>query len=786
MADSDSENEGILTNIQRLVIRPPGHTGKAKKGHICFDGSYETMNLGRVDFITNQEYDIFIRPDTANPRNRFWFHFTVENTQREQRVLFNVVNLSKARSLFREGLTPVVRSTSRPQWQRMPSNHVFYYKSPIHTYHCVLTFGFSFDLEDERYSFALAQPYSLSRYNMYVENILKSSFPFFKVETVAKSIQGRKVEMITITDPRNLERVEDHLNGGHKNEEGKLGNDGIRLAHNEDHQGDNRPEDQYGSASEDGSKSPTEASGSQIPVVFLMGRAHASETPSSFILQGLIDFLVSQHEIAQELRANVIFKIVPILNPDGVFMGNTRANLLGQDLNRHWHDSGPFAHPSVQAIKAIIQHLDQDPDFKLDIILDLHSHSSLLGLFIYGNSYDDVYRFERHIVFPKILSQNCPDFTFWDFYKILGYIPIDMDEDEMMSTSASKAGGASTASGGGQVRSFNLLRLREIANQRNQTARSFADNDLNEATSEDEAGGDVGRHQRGSKDARRRRCLDRRQSSSSLQSGGLDSRPIEATLRLESGRMDSHGEDGDISDNNSDSHDEAGGLAPKISPAPRVKFADDDLAIVPTASMARPESPFVSPCRKGKSASDNGQLIPISSPELEISISVRDPSRTSLRGGHRLGGRQFSNVNEIRVSGLGADSTNGNTGWAVKYEAQANVRKIGGGALISSKMPHTTRPRPLNPSLPVRVMEEASQKLSIIDFNELTQKDPRKKTRRSPKLGRSIQSQARSSRNATTHVEGCGYGGQNDVVRHSGADGGKVGRQFERFEFLIR
>ena len=81
MADTDSENEGILNNIQRLVIRPPGHTGKAKKGHICFDGGHETMNLGRVDFITNQEYDLFFRPDTANPRARLWFHFTVENTQ---------------------------------------------------------------------------------------------------------------------------------------------------------------------------------------------------------------------------------------------------------------------------------------------------------------------------------------------------------------------------------------------------------------------------------------------------------------------------------------------------------------------------------------------------------------------------------------------------------------------------------------------------------------------------------------------------------------------------------
>ena len=69
-AGSDSENEGVLTNIQRKVIRPPGHTGKARKGHMCFDGSHETMNLGKVGFITDQEYDIYIRPDSANPRNR--------------------------------------------------------------------------------------------------------------------------------------------------------------------------------------------------------------------------------------------------------------------------------------------------------------------------------------------------------------------------------------------------------------------------------------------------------------------------------------------------------------------------------------------------------------------------------------------------------------------------------------------------------------------------------------------------------------------------------------------
>ena len=36
-------------------------------------------NLGRVDYISYFEYDLFIRPDTCNPRFRVWFYFTVEN-----------------------------------------------------------------------------------------------------------------------------------------------------------------------------------------------------------------------------------------------------------------------------------------------------------------------------------------------------------------------------------------------------------------------------------------------------------------------------------------------------------------------------------------------------------------------------------------------------------------------------------------------------------------------------------------------------------------------------------
>ncbi|CAB1446525.1 unnamed protein product [Pleuronectes platessa] len=96
-------------------------------------------------------------------------------------------------------------------------------------------------------------------------------------------------------------------------------------------------------------------------LVFLTSRVHPGESPASFICQGVIDFLVSQHPVAQILRDHVIFKIVPMLNPDGVYLGNYRCSLMGFDLNRHWQDPSPWAHPTLHAVKQLIMQMNQDP-----------------------------------------------------------------------------------------------------------------------------------------------------------------------------------------------------------------------------------------------------------------------------------------------------------------------------------------------------------------------------------------------------------------------------------------
>lgn len=57
----------------------------------------------------------------------------------------------------------------------------------------------------------------------------------------------------------------------------------------------------------------------------------------------------------QLLRDTFIFKIVPMLNPDGVIVGNYRCSLAGRDLNRNYKTVLKDSYPSVWHTKNMIR-----------------------------------------------------------------------------------------------------------------------------------------------------------------------------------------------------------------------------------------------------------------------------------------------------------------------------------------------------------------------------------------------------------------------------------------------
>ena len=119
----------------------------------------------------------------------------------------------------------------------------------------------------------------------------------------------------------------------------------------------------------------------QRRVVFISARVHPGETPASWIMHGVLDFLTSPADpIAARLRALCVFKVVPMLNPDGVAMGNYRCALNGQDLNRCWERPDVERHAEIYHAKKLLAELPTPAS----LFLDLHAHSRLPDCFLYG------------------------------------------------------------------------------------------------------------------------------------------------------------------------------------------------------------------------------------------------------------------------------------------------------------------------------------------------------------------------------------------------------------------
>lgn len=79
---------------------------------------------------------------------------------------------------------------------------------------------------------------------------------------------------------------------------------------------------------------------------------------------------------------NICFKIVPMLNKDGVFMGNYRTGIVGDDFNRRFNSGKRQYFPEITALKRLVGKCKQKGQVKL--FLDIHGHSILKNSFFFG------------------------------------------------------------------------------------------------------------------------------------------------------------------------------------------------------------------------------------------------------------------------------------------------------------------------------------------------------------------------------------------------------------------
>ena len=166
-----------------------------------------------------------------------------------------------------------------------------------------MSFEYEFKYDNDVTYFALNVPYSYSRMlgllGEIEEESLKQKELYFKREIHTRTISANDCPLVTLT----MKRTRD----------------------------DNKKE--------------------RKKVIAIIARQHPAETVGSFVMEGCLRYLVGGSLEATFLLNKYIFKIVPMVNVDGVLYGNSRCDISGSDINRQWQYPNRNLHPTVFACK---------------------------------------------------------------------------------------------------------------------------------------------------------------------------------------------------------------------------------------------------------------------------------------------------------------------------------------------------------------------------------------------------------------------------------------------------
>lgn len=337
-------NEKITSNIPLSNNDEQRVSSSVKYDRLIFDSRFESGNLRKAFRRDEREYDLIINPDVNTHSHHQWFYFEVFGMQEHVPYVFNILNMEKSNSLFNEGMCPLmfsVRSYMEKKigWARTGKN-ICYFRNhfvqspsvssmlnekPYYT----LTFTIVFPYTNDVCYFAYHYPYTYTSLQTHLHSWLNTydvSQIYCKTDELCKTLAGNSVPLLTIT--------------------------ALPLK-------------------------------SDRPYIFLTARVHPGESNSSWVMKGTLDFLLSNKSLAQHVRDMYVFKIVPMLNPDGVINGCHRCSLTGQDLNRQWIIPNPKLHPTIYNTKALLHHLSTLGKKPL-VFCDYHGHSRRKNVFFYG------------------------------------------------------------------------------------------------------------------------------------------------------------------------------------------------------------------------------------------------------------------------------------------------------------------------------------------------------------------------------------------------------------------
>ncbi|KAL5014989.1 hypothetical protein ScPMuIL_009259 [Solemya velum] len=341
-----------------------------------FESRFESGNLRQARRVGQFEYELVLKTDLYTNRHTQWYYFRVQNVVPGITYKLRIINLLKKDSLYNYGMRPLVYSEKDAKmkgigWVRT-GHHIYYSRNVMHM-HCPLLvrgipyyeleWQMEFGNENDTYYLAHCYPYTYTDLKEDLDILITDPdrSRHIKREVLCETKAGNSCFLLTVTDF-------------------------------------------------DDCKDETDKK-----AVVVTARVHPGESQASWMMKGLLDFMTGTDPVAKELRSRFVFKIVPMLNPDGVIIGNYRCSLAARDLNRNYRHPRRENFPTVYHTKQMVDNVLQ----KHEILLycDLHGHSRKHNVFMYGNITSEeelsgigaARAFLNDRLFPWLMAQKAPD-----------------------------------------------------------------------------------------------------------------------------------------------------------------------------------------------------------------------------------------------------------------------------------------------------------------------------------------------------------------------------------------
>ncbi len=315
-----NDSSGNNLNYSRINVYNAVYEINGNYNDIIFNSSFESGNLINVTYISgnifgDRHYKATINYSVADFSDKhWWYFFSIENAT-EKTITIEIENLS-AEDFNEKRWTsrhPVYSyNSSNPEnWTRLS------YGNFSSGNNQTKNFSITISPSQDRVWLAPIPPYTISmRNNLFA---FYSSSSYLNVTSLGITPLGQNLTIAEITD--------------------------LRFS----------DENKY--------------------KIYVIAQQHSFESVGSYQAEGIIEFLLSENETAQALRRSYIFRIIPIVNVEGVYYGISRytpfRNNTQYDLNRVWS----YSIISNSSVPEINLTFEDTQNFMPDAFLDLHGDS---------------------------------------------------------------------------------------------------------------------------------------------------------------------------------------------------------------------------------------------------------------------------------------------------------------------------------------------------------------------------------------------------------------------------